>query len=339
MLNELSLSRHGRPRRAFTLAELLIVIAIIAVLISVLLPALSAARRSAQTVKCLSALRQLGSAFQQYAQDNKRAFPVVRWAPSTGAVSNPASLRPEWGPGAPSNETGSPTASTKERIWVDMIAKYVVKESTNGDPQVYKKYQYTSTFFGCPAFNTDNFDPTDTLGKQYSMGYGMSMHALGPYSTVTAPGMTRFTQGLGANGLTNLANIKPGATEPFYYNAKGTFYKMEQWGRKGADKGLIADSNGFDLIASSAWLKADENAPTAQTQPASMGLAYPHPTSSLPTSYISVDASRHVAPTADKKKMLRTRGVNMLFVDGHANTINPREAWIAIVGGGTDITQ
>ena len=74
-------SRHTRRAKAFTLAELLIVIAIIAVLIGILLPALSAARRSASTVKCLSSLRDLGASFQQYAQENDRYYPVVRWSP------------------------------------------------------------------------------------------------------------------------------------------------------------------------------------------------------------------------------------------------------------------
>ena len=60
------------PRRAsaFTLIELLIVIAIIAVLISILLPALGSARDSGRLVMCQSNLRQLGLAMTMYADDN-----------------------------------------------------------------------------------------------------------------------------------------------------------------------------------------------------------------------------------------------------------------------------
>jgi prepilin-type N-terminal cleavage/methylation domain-containing protein len=60
-------------KRGFTLMELLVVIAIIAVLISFLLPALSQARRESNKAKCLSALKDLGSAFNIYATEFKQA--------------------------------------------------------------------------------------------------------------------------------------------------------------------------------------------------------------------------------------------------------------------------
>jgi prepilin-type N-terminal cleavage/methylation domain-containing protein/prepilin-type processing-associated H-X9-DG protein len=67
-----------RLNRAFTLVELLVVVGIIAVLIGVLVPALSAARASASDTQCRARLRQLFQAQQIYAiQNNDRMAPVV----------------------------------------------------------------------------------------------------------------------------------------------------------------------------------------------------------------------------------------------------------------------
>jgi prepilin-type N-terminal cleavage/methylation domain-containing protein len=64
------------PRRAFTLVELLVVIGIIALLISILLPALGKSRESAHRVACLSNLRQVHAAFNLYAMANHDQVPI-----------------------------------------------------------------------------------------------------------------------------------------------------------------------------------------------------------------------------------------------------------------------
>lgn len=75
-------------RQGFTLIELLVVVAIIALLISILLPSLSKARDTARMVKCAANLKQFGNVHHMYANENDDYFVYV--------LSGPAGNRNFW---------------------------------------------------------------------------------------------------------------------------------------------------------------------------------------------------------------------------------------------------
>ena len=68
-------AKRMRERNGFTLIELLVVIAIIALLLAILMPALQRVKKQAKTVICQSNLKQWGTIFAMYTDDNNGFFP------------------------------------------------------------------------------------------------------------------------------------------------------------------------------------------------------------------------------------------------------------------------
>ena len=93
----------NRRRSAFTLVELLVVIGIVAVLMGILIPALTSARASARKMACMSNLSQIGMAIHLYSVEYNDSIPIGPTAPpflspadfypSTGAPTSLVSLR------------------------------------------------------------------------------------------------------------------------------------------------------------------------------------------------------------------------------------------------------
>jgi prepilin-type N-terminal cleavage/methylation domain-containing protein len=87
-------SHFRSPRQAFTLIELLAVVAIIAILTALLLPALTSAKSQAQRIACVSNLRQIGLAIHTYASDNSGRIP---YGPKAPPYTNPSDFYPSTG--------------------------------------------------------------------------------------------------------------------------------------------------------------------------------------------------------------------------------------------------
>lgn len=82
--------RHRK--NAFTLVELLVVIGIIALLISILLPALNKAHDAANAVKCSSNLHAIGQGIAIYITENSGVIPASNWyygLQNVGGVQTP----------------------------------------------------------------------------------------------------------------------------------------------------------------------------------------------------------------------------------------------------------
>jgi prepilin-type N-terminal cleavage/methylation domain-containing protein/prepilin-type processing-associated H-X9-DG protein len=72
-------------RSAFTLVEMLVVMAIILILTAILFPVMVSAKKAANTAVCLSNMRQIGIAAQLYLGDHDdQYFPAARYEPMTG---------------------------------------------------------------------------------------------------------------------------------------------------------------------------------------------------------------------------------------------------------------
>ncbi|HEX8834464.1 MAG TPA: type II secretion system protein [Abditibacteriaceae bacterium] len=111
-----------RSRRAFTLVELLIVIAVIAILASLLFPAFARARENGRRASCLSNMKQIGLAAQQYMSD----FDGSLFHHHEGWVADDGEQFDELPAGGPDAcDTGFSGNSQAEKPWIIFFQPYL----------------------------------------------------------------------------------------------------------------------------------------------------------------------------------------------------------------------
>ena len=110
--------KNNRQSKSFTLIELLVVIAIIAILASILMPALSQARERSRLSRCISNLKEIGTALSNYANDYE-GFII---------------------PAYPYFATKSGEANNGVNCWVPMLVKQKYLSSSNYAKPIKNSY-------------------------------------------------------------------------------------------------------------------------------------------------------------------------------------------------------
>ena len=285
------LSSHKRS--GFTLVELLVVIGIIAVLVAILLPTLNGARRQADRVKCLAALKEIGSAYMQYANEFKGAWPASRytWNDAPPFPMGPLGVQI--------------TSASRDRRWHDYISKYLGPElnpigtqNASWELQMWTNEirNGNNLLWGCPTWNRIRWGTTDTPlynGNLYN-GYMMSRFVFAP-------------------------NDIEGTSVPARNTNNGRFPKQNRYTRA-SERALIVESTHLFQMLVLKWNFQPEGPTPYPDRPRNENVGG--------ANFYTLDFNRHSKKAIGTDPY--TISMNTLFCDGHATTTSARETFRAM---------
>jgi len=158
--------------KGFTLVELLVVIGIIALLVGILLPALSKARESANTVKCESNLRTIGQGLAQYLVDYNGFYPVSYYY-----AGPPGQVGQTWTPGIANSELPGQALNG----YIHWSSFLYGRKDLVGTQNIYQSTVGWEAF-QCPTINQGGLSASDTYSANLDPG-----QANDPADTANSP--------------------------------------------------------------------------------------------------------------------------------------------------------
>ncbi|HZZ41809.1 MAG TPA: prepilin-type N-terminal cleavage/methylation domain-containing protein [Tepidisphaeraceae bacterium] len=306
-------SRQNRAQESgFTLVELLVVIGIIALLISILLPSLSKARKQANTVKCASNMRQIGACFLMYAQDNKGKWPVTKYD-----LSAPY----------PQVKVDGGTNPVNNYYWWDFLTPYAFKPAypvqaylnSVGGPS-FKSFR-DSVFWGCP-----NWDGQITAIAAWTNG-GVSIYESGYIFNMYPSYEPNYPLMPGAVPSSEAQMWSPGpgnaATNPNTQSwVGGKWWPQTKWS-KPSERCLVTEGLLWLMYINPRITPATAVQPQGILAPSSRTALY---TGNSAAGTLNVDRYRHsrypVKMSGDYyNDPAAPQAFNMLFADGHVSLL------------------
>jgi len=195
-MNAISSNFKRGKRRAFTLIELLMVIAIIAILAALLLPVLSGAKARAQRTACLNNLKQISVAVKLYADDNNDSLPAAPGVTGHGYATNHFSIfykrlvKSYAGLGGASSPQDKSFACPADTFYYDFLSMDYEGQSLHDQfDSDYSSYGFNGGNFG----GTDNPPPAYLNETTFPGVFGMKQTSVkDPVKTLLIMDMSAF---------------------------------------------------------------------------------------------------------------------------------------------------